>query len=130
MDNKAAQGAMNEQMEAATEQARMDAQDALDNAKADFAKQLTDMYAVAVESAKKQQKAVNDLTGVVEENALKDEAGRNQLLELQKNNKADVNDAISDAIHQGEQQALKLEQNMKDANAKMRQDMNTRITTE
>merc|ERR1711871_41136 len=91
---------------------------------------LAKMHAVAVESAKRQEGKILKLTGVVEANALKDKKGREQLKKMQAANKNELEHAVSEAIHKGEQRAMQIEQRQKGANAKMRQDMNMRISTE
>merc|ERR1712159_174913 len=128
-DNKENQEAINAAQEAATAKVGSDAQDALDDAKADFAMKLAKMHAVAVESAKRQEGNILKLTGVVEANALKDKKGREQLKKMQAANKNELEHAVSEAIHKGEQRAMQIEQRQKGANAKMRQDMNMRIST-
>jgi len=91
---------------------------------------LAKMHAVAVKSAKRQEGKILKLTGVVEANALKDKKGREQLKKMQAANKNELEHAVSEAIHKGEQRAMQIEQRQKGANAKMRQDMNMRISTE
>jgi hypothetical protein len=129
-DNMEAQDKANKAQMAATAQVGADAEDALNDAKADFAQKLAKMHAVAVESAKRQEGKILKLTGIVEENALKDKKGREQLKKMSNSNKNELEHAVSEAIHKGEQRAMQIEQRQKGANAKMRQSMNQRISTE
>merc|ERR1712054_662252 len=55
----------NRKQMANTHRAKLNAMDALRSAKASFARRLAKMHAVAVHSAKKQQRRINKLTGVV-----------------------------------------------------------------
>merc|ERR1711988_1993060 len=61
----------NRKQMANTHRAKLNAMDALRSAKASFARRLAKMHAVAVHSAKKQQRRINKLTGVVTANAVK-----------------------------------------------------------
>jgi len=79
---------------------------------------------------KKHNAKVLKLTGIVEQNALKDAEGRAELKKIAEWNKNLLKGAVEDAVHKGEQRALQIEKKMKGVNAKTRQDMNNRITTE
>merc|ERR1711998_29924 len=120
----------NKQLTDATRQAELDAAEALKDAKEGFATKISALHTTVKKLAKKHSKKLNDLTGVVENNALKDAAGREELSKLSAFNKNLLKGAIADAIHKGEQRALQIESKMKSVNAKTRAAMNTRITTE
>merc|ERR1712036_6705 len=96
----------NKKQMANTHRAKLNAMDALRGAKASFARRLAKMHAVAVRSARKQQRRINKLTGVVNANAVKSARGRALLHSMRKANKAEISAAISNAIHKGEQRAL------------------------
>jgi len=130
MDNKVAQDKVNTKLTAATRRAELDAQKALKDAKASFAKRIGGLTDTVVKNEKKVNKKVLALTGIVEANAIKDAQGRAQLRKISSFNKNQVKDAIQDAVHKGEQRALQIEKKMKGINAKTRKELNTRITTE
>merc|ERR1712054_364885 len=93
--NAEMQAAANKKLASATRRARLDAMDALRNAKSGFAERLGQMHTVAVRVARKQQHKINKLAGIVTANAVKDAKGRAMLKSIQKSNKADVKHAIS-----------------------------------
>merc|ERR1711975_101222 len=66
--NEEAQSRANKRLASATRRARLDAMDALRNARSNFAERLGQMHTVAVRVAKKQQRRINKLTGVVTAN--------------------------------------------------------------
>merc|ERR1711968_166999 len=128
-DNKENQEKINAAQEAATAKVGSDAQDALDDAKADFAMKLAKMHAVAVESAKRQEGKILKLTGVVEANALKDKKGREQLKKMQAANKNELEHAVSEAIRKETQKALyTLSLETKEARAMMRKQVEAALT--
>jgi len=130
MDNKVAQDKTNTKLTAATRRAELDAQAALKEAKQSFAKRIGVLTKTVVGNEKKVNKKMLKLTGIVEKNAIKDAQGRAQLSKISAFNKNQINIAVRDAIHKGEQRALQIEKKMKGINAKNRKDLNTRITTE
>jgi tetrahydromethanopterin S-methyltransferase subunit G len=130
MDNKSAQEATNKKLTAATRRVELDAQKNLRDAKRSFASKIGSLTATVVKNEKKVNKKVLKLTGIVRKNAVKDAQGRAQLRKIQNFNKNQIKGAIADAIHKGEQRALQIEKKMKGVNAKTRQNLNHRITTE
>merc|ERR1712196_417986 len=76
--NAEAQSRANKRLQAAT---------ALRRAKAGFAARLAKMHATAVRVAKKQEKKINKLAGIVTANAVKDAKGRALLRSMQQANK-------------------------------------------
>merc|ERR1712057_50575 len=112
-----------------THRAKLNAMDALRSAKASFARRLAKMHAVAVKTAKKQQKRINRLTGVVTANAVKSARGRAMLKSMQSANKRDISHAISVAIQKGEQRAIAVEKKMRNINKKNKAALSAKVST-
>merc|ERR1711968_209209 len=129
-DNQEAQEAINKELTEATRRAKLDAEQALREAKESWAKDTSELHSTVVSLEKKHNQKVMDLTGVVQENAIKDAEGRAELRKIAEANKAGLQSAIHDAIAKGEARALAIEKKMSDINAKTREQMNARITTE
>merc|ERR1711871_1553666 len=128
--NKAAQDAVNKELSAATKAAADAAERALDDAKHHFSNKLGALHTTVDENAKKADKKIAALTGVVAENAVKDAAGRRQLKALSESNKLEMKKAVRDAVAAGEKRARAIEKMAGDMNKKTRDAMNQRITTE
>merc|ERR1711871_150043 len=128
--NKAAQDAVNKELSAATKAAADAAERALDDAKHHFSNKLGALHTTVDENAKKADKKIAALTGVVAENAVKDAAGRRQLKALSEANKLEMKKAVRDAVAAGEKRARAIEKMAGDMNKKTRDAMNQRITTE
>lgn len=128
--NQLAQDAKNTEMADASTAAGKDAADALDAAKLDFARNLATLHETATTSAKNQQEKINALTGVVEEDALKNKEGRDQISAMQKANKAEIEHAITNAINLGEQRATQIEEKMKSVNDKTKAAMMGKVETQ
>merc|ERR1711968_47075 len=129
-DNKEAQDAVNKELTEATRRAKIDAENALREAKHEFATKTSKLHETVKELEKKQNGKVMKLTGIVAENAIKDAEGRAQLKKISDANKDALHSAVTDAIAKGEARALAIEKKMSDVNAKTRSQMNNRITTE
>merc|ERR1711968_139568 len=129
-DNKEAQEAVNKELTEATRRAKIDAENALREAKHEFATKTSKLHETVKELEKKQNSKVMKLTGIVAENAIKDAEGRAQLKKISDANKDALHSAVTDAIAKGEARALAIEKKMSDVNAKTRSQMNNRITTE
>merc|ERR1712054_739550 len=129
-DNQEAQEAVNKELTEATRRAKLDAEQALRDAKASWAKDTSELHSTVVSLEKKHNQKVMYLTGIVHENAIKDAEGRAELRKISEANKAGLDSAIHDAIAKGEARALAIEKKMSDINAKTREQMNNRITTE
>ena len=84
--NKEAQDKINDSLSAATKAAGMKAVDELKEAKEMFAQKVGSLHTTVNKLAKKHNKKVLDLAGIVEENAIKDAAGRANLKKIQKAN--------------------------------------------
>merc|ERR1712054_720641 len=128
--NKAAQDAVNKELSAATKAAADAAERALDDAKHHFSNKLGALHTTVDQNAKKADKKIAALTGVVAENAVKDAAGRRQLKALSESNKLEMKKAVRDAVAAGEKRARAIEKMAGDMNKKTRDAMNQRITTE
>merc|ERR1711998_284402 len=90
--NEAEQAKKNAAMAAATRRMRLDAMDAVRDAKAEF------------------RKKIKDLTGVVTANAAKSRKGRQQIAAMEEANKAELKAAIRKAIDTGEKRAQLVEE--------------------
>merc|ERR1711998_323328 len=77
-DNKEAQEAVNKELTEATRRAKIDAENALRDAKHEFATKTSKLHETVKTLEKKQNSKVMALTGIVAENAIKDAAGRAQ----------------------------------------------------
>merc|ERR1712036_115360 len=128
--NQAAQEAANHALTAATRRAKMDAEAALRSAKRTWATRFTGLNKTVRHLERKHNARIQKLTGVVVKNDIKDAAGRARLRAISKFNKAQLKSAVRDAIHKGEQRALKIEKKMKAINKKTRAALNNRVSTE
>merc|ERR1719171_2387295 len=129
-DNQEAQEAVNKELTEATRRAKLDAEAALKEAKEGFTAKVAALHEVVKDNEKKHNSKVEELTGVVAANAIKDAEGRAELKKISEFNKNQMKKAVADAVHAGEQRALQIEKKMKDINAKTRASMNNRITSE
>merc|ERR1711881_822402 len=124
------QEAASHELSAATRRAKLDAEAALREAKSSFTGRVAGLTKTVHSLERKHNGEIQKLTGVVVANDIKDAAGRARLRSISKFNKAQMKSAVRDAIHKGEQRALKIEKKMKSINAKTRAALNNRITTE
>merc|ERR1711871_549128 len=129
-DNQEAQEAVNKELTEATRRAKLDAEAAFKEAKEGFTSKVAKLHEVVKDNEKKHNSKVEELTGVVAANAIKDAEGRAELKKISEFNKNQMKKAVADAVHAGEQRALQIEKKMKDINAKTRASMNNRITSE
>merc|ERR1711970_685827 len=109
--NKAAQAAKNAEMEANTRRMRLDAMDAVREAKAEFRKKIHDLGTVVADNDKKADAKIKKLTGIVGEEAEKSRKGREELAALEDANKKELKKAIGEAIKTGEKRAKQVEEN-------------------
>merc|ERR1719446_1631923 len=128
-DNEVAQGKVNDKLAKATARAKLDAEDALRNAKRSFVKRLSKLHATVVKNDKKHDGKVKALLGIVNANAAKDAEGRKALKMVQKANKNELKSAVRSAIQAGEARALQIEKNAKDMKKKTVQELNMKVTT-
>merc|ERR1719174_3640933 len=107
--NDEAQNAVNKELTDATHAMKLKAAAELRDARADFTNRLGDLTGTVENNLKKHNKAVLDLTGVVEADAIKSAEGRAQLRVVSNAKHDAMKSAIAAAVAKGEAQALKLE---------------------
>merc|ERR1711988_2046923 len=107
--NQKEQEKKNAEMAAATRRMRLDAMDAVREAKAAFRKKIADLGEIVAENDKKADAKIKHLTGVVGEEAEKSRQGREELAALEDANKKELKKAINDAIATGEKRAKEVE---------------------
>merc|ERR1711998_809584 len=100
--NKATQAAVNAKLTAATRRARLDAVANLNAAKASFTTRVAGLHKKVTVLAAKHNDEIQKLAGVEAANALKSAQGRAQLKAISSANKAELKNAVRDAIHKGE----------------------------
>merc|ERR1711998_641229 len=108
---KAEQEVKNAKMKADTARMRLDAMDAIRQAKHDFRKKIHDLGQVVAENDKKADAKIEKLTGVVAAEAAKSKQGRQNIAALEEANKADLKKSIAEAIKTGENRAKEVEAN-------------------
>merc|ERR1719446_432982 len=128
--NKMPQDKANKELTEATRRAKLDAEAALKEAKAGFTEKVAGLHKTVDRLAQKHNAKIMKLTGVVAQNAIKDANGRAELRKISAFNKAELKNAVRDAIRKGEQRALQIEKKMKAVNKKTRADLNMRIDNE
>merc|ERR1711988_1810598 len=109
--NQEEQAAKNAEMAAATRRMRLDAMDAVREAKIEFRKKIHDLGTVVAENDKKADAKIKKLTGMVNDEAMKSRKGREELAALEDANKKELKKAISEAIKTGEKRAKEVEAN-------------------
>merc|ERR1719454_2530388 len=128
--NEAEQAKKNAAMAAATRRMRLDAMDAVRDAKAEFRKKIKDLGKIVASNDKKADHKIQHLTGVVTANAAKSRKGREQIAAMEEANKNELKTAIRKAIDQGEKRAQLVEER----GAKMDKDtkwlINNKLDTE
>merc|ERR1719478_95649 len=125
-----AQNAVNKELTDATHAMKLKAAAELRDARADFTKRLGDLTGTVENNLKKNNKAVLDLTGVVEADAIKSAEGRAQLRVVSNANHDAMKSAIAAAVAKGEAQALKIEKHAKEMNDATGAAMKARINKE
>jgi len=106
-----AQQKKNAAMEAETRRVRLDAMDAIREAKEAFRKKIKSLTVVVATNDKAADKKIQELTGVVVKNAAKSLKGRQQIAALEEANKVELKKAIKGAIATGEKRAKQVEKN-------------------
>merc|ERR1712159_729505 len=97
-------------MAAAPRRMRLDAMDAVREAKKEFRKKIKDLGKVVADNDKKADKKIQHLTGVVTANAAKSAEGRKQIAAMEDANKKELHAAIEKAIATGEKRAQLVEE--------------------
>merc|ERR1711998_338541 len=108
---KAEQEVKNAKMKADTTRMRLDAMDAIRQAKHDFRKKIHDLGVVVADNDKKADAKIEKLTGVVAAEAAKSKQGRQNIAALEEANKAELKKSIAEAIKTGENRAKEVEAN-------------------
>merc|ERR1711912_184617 len=104
------QAKKNADMEAATRRMRLDAMDAVREAKKDFQKKIKDLGTIVDANDKKADAGIEKLTGIVTAEALKSKKGREEIAQLEEANKKELKHAIQKAIKTGEKRAKLVEE--------------------
>jgi len=125
-----AQMATNGKLAAQTRRAKLDIDDALREAKDDFAKRLGNLHKTVVANDKKFEGKMDKLTGIVRADAVKNAKGRAQLKTLMDANKSELQAAVRGAIKKGEARMSRAEAKLVGMNKKTKAALNMKITTE
>merc|ERR1712054_740515 len=96
----------------------------------DFAKRLTALHTVVTKNDKKFESKMDKLTGIVRANAIKNKKGRENLANIQKANEKELKASLRDAVKKGEDRMAAAEKHLVDLNAKTKNALNMKITTE
>merc|ERR1719265_2343989 len=94
-DNQQAQDAVNKELTEATRRAKLDAEAALKEAKEGFTSKVAKLHEVVKTNEKKHNSKVEELTGVVSANAIKDAEGRAELKKISEFNKNQMKKAVA-----------------------------------
>merc|ERR1711998_463306 len=121
---------VNGELAAQTRQAELDIQDALHEAKEDFSTRLGALHKTVVDNDKKFEGKMDKLTGIVRENAVKSQKGRDELKSIMDANKKELTASVRDAVKKGEEQMAAAEKKLLDMNAATKKALNLKITTE
>jgi len=128
--NEREQAATNEALAQQTRQAKLDIADALHEAKNDFSARLGALHKTVIDNDKKFEKKIDKLTGIVREDAIKNEAGRKNLKTIMDANKVELQDAVRDAIRKGEARMSQAQNHLTTLNSKTKAALNAKVTTE
>merc|ERR1712216_598502 len=128
--NAQAQAAANKKLTEASRRARLDADQALREAKHGFANRLGALHSTVVKNDKKVSAKIQKLTKVEEAEAIKSAKGRRMLRMQSQANKLELKSAIREAVNKGEQRAKKIEKMAKKMNKKTRDALSARVSTE
>merc|ERR1719271_1865671 len=128
--NAQAQAAANKKLTEASRRARLDADQALREAKHGFANRLGALHSTVVKNDKKVSAKIQKLTKVEEAEAIKSAKGRRMLRMQSQANKLELKSAIREAVNKGEQRAKKIEKMAKKMNKKPRDALSARVSTE
>merc|ERR1712205_218910 len=121
--NAQAQAAANKKLTEASRRARLDADQALREAKHGFANRLGALHSTVVKNDKKVSAKIQKLTKVEEAEAIKSAKGRRMLRMQSQANKLELKSAIREAVNKGEQLAKKMNKKTRDA-------LSARVSTE
>merc|ERR1711998_749809 len=104
------QNAKNLKMKEDTRRMRLDAMDAVRDAKKEFRKKIADLGKVVAKNDQKADKEIMKLTGVVKANAAKSKRGREEIAAMEESNKQELKTAIRTMIATGEKRAKLVEE--------------------
>jgi len=121
---------VNGELQAQTRQAALDIANELHAVKSDFAEKLGALHTTVVQNDKKFEGKLLKLTGIVREDAVKNEEGRGQLKTIIDANKKGLDTAVRDAIQKGETRMKKAETSLMALNKKTKAALNMKITTQ
>jgi len=124
------QHAINKGLAEQTKQAKIAMAQELSDAKADFATRLGALSTEVANNDKKFEGKMKELTGVVNDNRDAAAKDRQAIADIQAANKADLQEAVADAVHQGENRMAAAEQKLTDMNEKTKTALNMRVTAE
>merc|ERR1712196_18996 len=128
--NEEAQAATNEALAAQTRQAKMDIDQALHEAKDEFAQKLGALHKTVVDNDKAFEGKIHKLTGIVDANAQKNEKERQILRKMMETNKKELEGAVSDAVRKGEQRMQAAQDKLTSMNEATKSALNLKITGE
>merc|ERR1712164_104261 len=108
----------------------LDIEDSLREAKADFSKRLGSLHKTVNDNDKKFEAKIENLTGIVHANAIKNQEGRENLKKIMGANEKELKASLRDAVKKGEDRMAAAEKHLVDLNAKTKNALNMKITTE
>merc|ERR1719253_1929348 len=129
-DGEKKQMGVNGELQEQTREATLNIADSLNEAKEDFAQRLGALHKTVVDNDKKFEGKIFKLTGIVQADAVKNEAGRKQLSTMMEANKQELKGLVRDAIHKGETRMQAAEDKLVALNTKTKAALNMKITTE
>merc|ERR1711871_1748583 len=118
------------ELKASQERASLDVQEALNEAKDDFAQRLGALTTTVHENDEKFEGKIHKLTGIVDANAMKSAQGRKNLQTLMDANKRELEAAVRDAVSKGEKRMQAAEDKLVAQNAETKANLNMKITSE
>merc|ERR1712054_59683 len=104
------QNAKNLKMKEDTRRMRLDAMDAVRDAKMEFRKKIASLGKIVAKNDQKADAKIFKLTGVVKANAAKSKKGREEIAAMEEANKQELKTAIRDMIAKGEKRAKLVEE--------------------
>merc|ERR1712178_362904 len=116
MKNEESQMKTNGDLQTQTREAKLAVDNALREAKEDFAKRLGTLHKTVVDNDKKFEGKMDKLTGIVRENAVKSAKGRQELSDIMEANKKELTASIRDAVTKGEERMKAAELKLTDMN--------------
>jgi len=128
--NVIAQAAVNKQLTDATHAMKVNAARDLKTAKDDFSEKVAKLTTTVAKNAANVHDEMNRLTGIEEENNIKNARGRAELRKISDSNRLAMKEAVRDAVHKGEQRAIGIDNKMAAKNKQTKKVLGARITAE